>query len=75
MREFLGDWTAEEVATLSTLLERLGQTFGDCRARGAHGPPTGTDATAGADAAPDTRAAPVARRFPRNDDRGNAAGE
>jgi DNA-binding MarR family transcriptional regulator len=43
MREFLGDWTAEEVATLSTLLERLGQTFGDCRARGAHGPPPGTD--------------------------------
>ncbi|EST26124.1 hypothetical protein N566_24260 [Streptomycetaceae bacterium MP113-05] len=42
MRDFLGDWTAEEVATLSALLERLGSTFGDCRARGGHGPPSAT---------------------------------
>ncbi|MDT0380168.1 MarR family transcriptional regulator [Streptomyces sp. DSM 42041] len=44
MREFLGDWSAEDVATLSSLLERLGRTFGDCRARGGHSPPPGTDA-------------------------------
>jgi DNA-binding MarR family transcriptional regulator len=39
MREFLADWSTEDVSALTTLLDRLGSAFGDCRARGG-GPDT-----------------------------------
>lgn len=38
LREFLADWTAEDVTALSSLLDRLGTAFGDCRSsRGSPG--------------------------------------
>lgn len=43
LREFLADWTTEDVTALGSLLDRLGTAFGDCRA--ARGGSPGTSPT------------------------------
>lgn len=46
LREHLTDWSAEDVQTLGSLLDRLGSAFGDCRAARCGGGP-GTRPVAG----------------------------